>query len=111
MSAQRIVGHGPLVEGGQDRDGDLVIAIAQIDAGAAAMATQCVCLIPPFCILPPILLSNLCCCGYWCTKNQLEGTQAWITPNFLKIDTEWALGKGSVRIPLEKIQNVDLRSG
>ena len=111
MSTQRIVGHGPLVEGGQDRDGDLVIAIAQIDADAAAKSTQCMCLIPPFCILPPILLSNLCCCGYWCTKNQLESTQAWITPKFLKIDTEWALSKVSVRIPLEKIQNVDLRSG
>jgi hypothetical protein len=100
-----------LVEGGQDHDGDLVIAIAQIDAEAAAKSNQCMFFLPPFFCLPPILLCNLCCGCYFCSLSELRGTKAWITPKFLKIDKNWAFSKSSARIPLEKIQNVDLRSG
>jgi len=100
-----------LVEGGQDHEGDLVIAIAQIDAEAAAKSNQCMFLMPPFFCLPPFLLCNLCCGCYFCSLNELRGTKAWLTPKFLKIDKHWAFAKSSARIPLEKIQNVDLRSG
>ena len=100
-----------LVEGGHDIDGELIVAIAEIDAEAAAKSNQCMFLMPPFFCLPPILLCNLCCGCYFCSLNELRGTKAWLTPKFLKIDKDWALTKTSVRIPLEKIQNVDLRQG
>ncbi len=100
----------PIVEGGKDRDGDLVIAIAQIDVDAAAKSTQCMFLMPPFCCIPPILLCNLFCGCYFCSRKDLESTQAWITPKFLKIDKDF-MTKSSIRIPLEKIQNVNLQSG
>ncbi len=100
-----------LVEGGQDHDGDLIVAIAQIDAQAAAKSNQCMSLMPPFFCLPPILPFNLCCCCYFCSLSELRGTKAWLTPKFLKIEKDWLCTKSSTRIPLEKIQNVDLRSG
>jgi hypothetical protein len=100
-----------LVEGGHDRDGDMVIAVAQIDADAAAKSNQCMFWIPPFACIPPVLLCNLCCGCYFSSLRELRGTQAWVTTKFLKIDKDWALQKSSTRIPLDKIQNVDLRSG
>ena len=108
MSARRIT---ELVEGGQDRDGEFVVAVAEIDAEAAAKSNQCMFCMPPFLCLPPFLLFNLCCGCYFCPWNDLKSTQVWITPKFLKIEKDWALARTSTRIPLEKIQNVDLRSG
>jgi hypothetical protein len=99
-----------LVVGGVDRDGEAVIAIAEFDAVSAAMSTQCMFWIPPFCLAPPILLCNLCCGCYFITKKQLENTQAWTTPKYLKIDTNF-MGSSQKRIPLDKIQNVNLASG
>jgi hypothetical protein len=112
MAARRI---DDLVEGGRDRDGEFVIAVAQIDAEAAAKSNQCMFFMPPFVCLPPFLLCNLCCGCYFCSLNELQSTQGWITPKYLKIEKDLAVGilreKTSTRIPLEKIQNVDLKSG
>ncbi len=108
MAARRI---DDLVEGGRDRDGEFVIAIAQIDAVAAAKSNQCMFCMPPFACVPPFLLCNLCCGCYFFSLQEFQSTQGWITPKYLKIEKDWFMGKTSVRIPLEKIQNVDLRSG
>jgi hypothetical protein len=110
MSAQQPRELTDLVVGGLDHDGEAVVAIAEFDAVSAAMAMQCMFWIPPFCLGPPILLCNLCCGCYWITKKNIEKTQAWITPKYLKIDKSFC-GSSQVRIPLDKIQNVNLASG
>ena len=106
MSVHPVAHHG---EGQRDSEGDLIVATAEFETTQMAKSNQCMFFLPPF-ITSPIILVNLCCLPFFCTLQSQQSIRAWLTPKALKVESNFC-GKISKRIPLEKIQDINIQSG